>query len=760
MPSDAAPLAGGGAVSTWRHYVLVAAVAGVVVLLRVSSTVMEDHECHMALTARNMADPQPRPWLVPALEGTPDKNGASTAVYEIPPLTWYNHWLVPVENGRPRLVKTPLPYWTAAGVAKMYEALGGTGPIVNDLTARLPSAISAILLCLVTLAIGRRLFSPRPALFGAIMMASCVGFQRWGRDARPEMLLCLMTTASMGCFFMGLNAGTRGRRAAWMVAFWVMMGLANLAKEFVPLLLIYPLAIYLFWRQDYADGGEERSLARLRGWLAATLTGLAVVVVLSYIAPLVMEKLGLKGPLEAWQRVFSGKVYYAAMAVLIGGPALRYMMATRGWRQIWPILPTAVPGVVIMLAMFVSWMLYMMHVFPGQAGGIFSEQVTERASGEGGWAVDPPEKYLVALLQFTLPWVVFVPGAFAAGLMKRFAAHRAGLAYLLLWAVGVFVLFTASAGKREHYIFPMLPAVCLLMGFIADDVFFQHKWITAVMGRAIGVGHGIAGVAGVVVVAILYFTQRHDPRWPHMLIVAVVAALPMVMAGWFAWRKQLWPVLGLLAAGFVIVYLGFYLGMKNWDDRRPIADFARQAAEIVNDDRVVRRQPDIPIYQWGDPQAKMPFYFGETIPSAFWKFDDLAGRLRQQYINECRYNKDDRCDEQACDEAAKAEAKRQLKQWIAGGKAPWIIAYALGYDPKQDKVVDTDQAKQLEELGYTMEYGKFDMTRPDKQNRTAYGLYHYLGPKRRPAAASQATAASRPGAASEPTAAIQATTAP
>jgi 4-amino-4-deoxy-L-arabinose transferase-like glycosyltransferase len=729
--------------------VLVAAVAGVVVLLRLSSTIMEDHECHMALTARNMADPDPRPWLVPATEGKPDKDGSQTGVYEIPPLTWYNHWLVPVENGRPRLVKTPLPYWTAAGVAKVYGALGNPGPIVNDLTARLPSAISAIIMCLVALAIGRRLFGPRPALLGAIMLASCVGFQRWGRDARPEMLLCLLTTASMGCFFMGLDAGARARRAAWMAAFWVMMGLANLAKEFVPLLLIYPLAMYLFWRQDHADCGDGGSLARMRTWLAATLAGLVVVVILSYIAPLIMDRLGLKGALATWQRVFSGKVYYGAMAAMIGGPALWYMATTRGWRQLWPLVPTAIPGVAVMLAMFVPWMLYMMHVFPGQAGGIFSEQVTERASGEGGWAVDPPEKYLLAIITFTLPWIVFVPGAFASGLMKRFAAHRKGLVFLLLWSVGVFVLFTASAGKREHYIFPMLPAVCLLMGFIANDVFHEHKWITVAMGRAIGVGHGLVGLAGIIVMAILCFAQRHDPKWPHMLVVTIIAALPMVGAGWFAYRKRLGLVPGLLAAGFVIVYLGFYMGMNKWDDRRPIAEFARQAAVMVNTDRSLTGHPDIPIYQWGDPQAKMPFYFGETIPSAFWKFDDLAGRLRKQYIDACRYKRTgtggrQTCDEQACDQAAETESQRQFNQWIADNKAPWMIAYVFGYDKKSDTMVPTEQARRLEDLGYVMELGKFDTARSDKQNRAVYGLYHHIGARSRPVPASPPTTASQP----------------
>ena len=87
----------------WRHYALVAAVAAAVVFWQMGSSVLEDHECKLALSARAMAAQAPEPWIIES-----DWN------YPIPPRTPLNRWMVPVENGRPRLVKTPLPYWVAA----------------------------------------------------------------------------------------------------------------------------------------------------------------------------------------------------------------------------------------------------------------------------------------------------------------------------------------------------------------------------------------------------------------------------------------------------------------------------------------------------------------------------------------------------------------------------------------------------------------------------------------------------------------------
>ena len=45
----------------WRHYLLVAGVAGVIVLWRLGGTVIEDHECHLAITVRTMADVSAEP---------------------------------------------------------------------------------------------------------------------------------------------------------------------------------------------------------------------------------------------------------------------------------------------------------------------------------------------------------------------------------------------------------------------------------------------------------------------------------------------------------------------------------------------------------------------------------------------------------------------------------------------------------------------------------------------------------------------------
>jgi len=592
----------------WTHYLLVVIVAGLLMFWRLGVTALDEHECYVAATARTMADGSSGEWLIDGAVGD--------AEYEPPPHNALNHWMLPVLNGRPRLKKTPLAYWCVALTARASGLVSRGEAVVNEWTARLPSAIAAILLVVVTLALGRRMFSPRAALIAAVMLATSAGLQKWGRNARPEMLLCLLMTLAMACFYLALQARSRARRIVWMAAFWVAMGLGNLAKEFVPLLLAWPALVFLFWRQSDRDREDLASLGLLRRFLLASGIGLIAHVTITATPAL-----------HWWTLVGIGAEQgpYVTLAVTLGLPMLWYFVQTRGWRQLRPLLPTAIPGTMVMLSMFLPWMLYMRQLFPGLADRTFSEQVIDRAAGAASWQVTGPHEYILALITMSLPWVAMVPGAFAAGLMKRFSSHRRPLVFLLLWVVGLIGLFSAAAGKREHYILPMLPALCLLMGFVAEDVFFNHKWISAGLAKVIGCGYGMAGVLAVpALVAVLVFGQDNG-KWLAMLSVAVMVAALALVAAVQALRENFRPMVGLIAASMVVAYLGHHLLVAlSWDVDAPVRDLAKSAARFV--------PPDAEVFSWDEPSANLVFYFGRNIPAVAWQVPSPETKITRKQL--------------------------------------------------------------------------------------------------------------------------------
>ncbi len=615
--------AGSGA---WRPYLLVALLGAALMFIRLDATSLDEHECHVALTARTMTEADA--WLL--AEALPD---------EPPPATALNRWLVPVENGRPRLVKTPLAYWLAS-----LAALASTG--VNEWTVRGVSAVAAVLTAMIVLALGRRMVGERAALLGALMLLTSVGFFRWGRDARPEMLLCLTMTAAMACFYFGLEAPSRRAHVAWMAAGWVAMGLGHLTKQFVPLLLLWPLAAFICWREfarRAGDGPARRLLGRL---LIVSAAAMAVHAVAA-LCGLGRLRLPVGNGLSA------GTVTLAAAAAT---PIVWVLLRARAFRAVGRLLPTAAAGMIVSTAMIVPWMLAMAALFP-QFGRVLSEQVVERTTSSG-WGPRGPAYYFLRLPGMLLPWPAFFAIGLAAPLARVFARRRKPLAYLLLWSAGVVLLFTGSAGKRAHYILPALPPLALLMGVVADDAFFRGRWIRPALARWIGGAYGPVGIVAAGGLAGVWFVTDRDPRYGTMGLVVALAAGPMFLAGLRAWRGRFRTVAALLIASFALVLLGQSVWGHLWDTHSPSKRFGLAAGAMV--------PPGDDVCSWRGPHWGIVYYFGRNAPDA------------------CR----------APPAPTEQLDPKQVHQFVLGrlagrGGAPWIISYlcyarelaALGYQP-------------------------------------------------------------------------------
>jgi 4-amino-4-deoxy-L-arabinose transferase-like glycosyltransferase len=137
-------------------------------------------------------------------------------------------YLVPNFNDEPRLRKTPLPYWMAAGVARL------TGRL-DEWSARLPSALSALGTVLILAVLLGHWCDRQTALFGGAALATSVGFLTLARSAMADMPLTLFITASLAALWMGVERSGR-RRFAWFTLAGAAAGLAVLAKGPVPLI--------------------------------------------------------------------------------------------------------------------------------------------------------------------------------------------------------------------------------------------------------------------------------------------------------------------------------------------------------------------------------------------------------------------------------------------------------------------------------------------------------------------------------------------
>ena len=99
-------------------------------------------------------------------------------------------WTVLRLNGVPYLEKAPLLYWL---ISFCYMIFG-----VHDWAARIPIALSAMLLCWTTARYGAWAFGRRAGFYAGLALATCIGLFLFTRILLPDAML---TLAICACFF-------------------------------------------------------------------------------------------------------------------------------------------------------------------------------------------------------------------------------------------------------------------------------------------------------------------------------------------------------------------------------------------------------------------------------------------------------------------------------------------------------------------------------------------------------------------------------
>ena len=167
-----------------------------------------------------------------------------------------DNWVVPTFNYQLRTDKPALLYWLQIGATKLVG--------LNEWAARLPSALAVLLTLWIVYGLGMRMFSPRVALLGSLVLLTAPGVVAAGHFANPDAVLLACTTAALGLFWDDYARGGRG----WLGGVGLCAGLGVLAKG--PVGFVLPAAVaFLF----LAFRGELRRLldGRVLGLLGAVV---------------------------------------------------------------------------------------------------------------------------------------------------------------------------------------------------------------------------------------------------------------------------------------------------------------------------------------------------------------------------------------------------------------------------------------------------------------------------------------------------------
>ncbi|MGB0561072.1 MAG: ArnT family glycosyltransferase [Spirulinaceae cyanobacterium] len=416
-------------------------------------------------------------------------------------MTVTGDWVTPYFNGVTRFDKPPLVYWLTA----IAYQIGG----VNEWTARLPSALSAVAITVGVFFTLHRFGVASPgwaspelrsgntaqrqrwlsAWLGSAALALNLQMMVWARTGVSDMLLCACLAGALLCFFWGYVQG-EGQPVPrfWpnrgYLAFYVLLALAVLTKGPVgialPGLVIIVFSLYL---------GQFRRL-----WQEAKVwTGLGIFVLLT--------------------------VPWYVLVIRANGQA--YIDQFFGYHNV--------------------------------------ERFTAVVNGHAA----PWYFYFVIVLAGFAPWSASLP--LALGRLRVWRrdlwqaqprAAQLGL-FALVWFIVIFVFFTIAVTKLPSYTIPLLPAAAILVALLWSHELTQTANLTPGQGCRYAKGLWLTAIANLLLLLLLAIATFLVPR----LLGPDSAAPNLQMALDQSWITER----GALAWGLGVVGIVFLLWQRrNW----------------------------------------------------------------------------------------------------------------------------------------------------------------------------------------------------
>ena len=384
-------------------------------------------------------------------------------------------WITPRLYGKPWFEKPPLYYWSAALSFKLFG--------VSETTARLPSAISALLATLALAWLGLRLYGAETARWLLLLLPTTVGMIGFSHAAATDMPFAAMLTIAMVFATKLLN---------------LVPSLASSQNSSTPV-------------------GRLRSFTSFTSSTSFTSFLFGLFLGLATLA---------KGP---------------AAIILSGGAVFVWGLLTKRWREAFRCLhPAAIAGFCFTA---LPWYILCARRNPEFFRVFIIEHNFNRFLTPQFQHIQPIWFYFPILLIAFLPWTPLLLVSASFGGLKVWRERKLSPAnsFFLCWSLFCLLFFSLSKSKLPGYILPAVPTIGILMARSLPQpmpLFAKYfRWLLALTGAVLAVAslfslawgilitspqtatrvRGIALVLAFLALANLilaFYRANHEPRFP------------------------------------------------------------------------------------------------------------------------------------------------------------------------------------------------------------------------------------------------------
>jgi 4-amino-4-deoxy-L-arabinose transferase-like glycosyltransferase len=237
---------------------------------------------------------------------------------------------------------------------------------------------------------------------------------------------------------------------------------------------------------------------------------------------------------------------------------------------------------------------------------LWRKEFVDRLYGEYAPGKYPVYFYFLMMFKFITPWVVFLPMAIVAPFYRVWQEKQPVMKFLWLWFAADFVFLTIDAGKRQHYILPLMPAMTILIGILLEDMIFERKAYSKIFAKNVLQWHIIALIVGITAATIYLAKAKPETILAMLLLLSITIVISAVVSLLFAKGKNV-AACGVgfagIAAWTMIVYASFTALL---DINKGARDFALKIAATVPQDEK--------LMAYKHTSTRFVQYFGKVVP--------------------------------------------------------------------------------------------------------------------------------------------------